>query len=383
MSRANKISFYAVAKGRRPGVYLSWEECEAQTVGFGGARYKKFLNAADAEAYVAQFNASTSSSSSTSTAANAPATSVTPVLPPVPPSPRKNKIYTRPEFTSGPASAHASTSNGSGRANLEQQKIQDETGWMVVYSDGACKGNGKAESFAGIGVWWGRDDPRNLAERCPGSQTNNRAELIAIVRALETAPQTKQPMVIKTDSQYSMNCLQSWMPKWLANGFFSSTGQPVKNEGVIRYISALLDQRALAGQKVTFQYVRGHVGEEGNEGADRLANVGATMPEAPERDWEALREHLEKQRPQRGTPLAAIPQAVLPSIDADADVVREPALQTVQKSPLQSAPMHDPRLAEAPPSNNTDVSMSREELDAYAACLLSPEELAEEMLWEE
>jgi len=67
----------------------------------------------------------------------------------------------------------------------------------VVYTDGACSRNGQFGSVAGIGVWWGVDDPRyvlspklilsiyaclsdgsNLSERCPGRQTNNRAELI-------------------------------------------------------------------------------------------------------------------------------------------------------------------------------------------------------------
>ena len=37
----------------------------------------------------------------------------------------------------------------------------DESEWDVVYSDGACKGNGKVGSVAGIGVWWGPDDPRS------------------------------------------------------------------------------------------------------------------------------------------------------------------------------------------------------------------------------
>lgn len=38
--------------------------------------------------------------------------------------------------------------------------VEDESGWDVVYSDGACKGNGKTGSVAGVGVWWGHDDPR-------------------------------------------------------------------------------------------------------------------------------------------------------------------------------------------------------------------------------
>ena len=39
--------------------------------------------------------------------------------------------------------------------------VVDESIWDVVYSDGACKGNGQPGSMAGIGVWWGRDDPRS------------------------------------------------------------------------------------------------------------------------------------------------------------------------------------------------------------------------------
>jgi ribonuclease HI len=38
--------------------------------------------------------------------------------------------------------------------------VQDESGWDVVYSDGACKGNGQARATAGVGVWWGENDPR-------------------------------------------------------------------------------------------------------------------------------------------------------------------------------------------------------------------------------
>lgn len=36
----------------------------------------------------------------------------------------------------------------------------EEEGWDVVYSDGACKGNGQPGSIAGVGVWWGHNDPR-------------------------------------------------------------------------------------------------------------------------------------------------------------------------------------------------------------------------------
>jgi len=184
----------------------------------------------------------------------------------------------------------------------------DEVGYDVVYSDGSCRGNGKVGSVAGIGVWWGRNDPRNLAERCPGAQTNNRAELIAIVRVLETTPKSKVPLMIKTDSQYSINCFRQWMPKWSRNGFRTADGQPVKNQPVIRYLSALLDVRARVGQKVELKYVKGHVGIEGNEGADMLANRGAVMPEEPERDWEALQDALYDVEPSTAAPAAELTQ---------------------------------------------------------------------------
>ena len=43
---------------------------------------------------------------------------------------------------------------------------------------------------------------------------------------------------------------REWMPKWIRNNFKTSTGEPVKNAPLIRYLSALLDQRAREGQKV-------------------------------------------------------------------------------------------------------------------------------------
>ncbi|KAF9806641.1 hypothetical protein IEO21_08622 [Rhodonia placenta] len=366
MPKASKLAFYAVAKGKQTGVYSTWDECEAQTIGFAGARYKKFNNAADAEAYVAQFvpglTANINASSTSAAASAAPALSVT----------------------------------NDGRWKRATETLDDESGWDVVYSDGACKGNGKLVSIAGIGVWWGRNDSRNLAERCPGVQTNNRAELIAIVRVLETAPKTKRPLLIKTDSQYSINCFQSWMPKWLQKGFVTLKGKPIKNEALIRYLSALLDERARGGQRVSFQYVRGHVGEEGNEGADYLANVGATHPELPERDWEELRQRIEEARDASSTPVtlkitqkgvemspaeskttsAGKSEFTPQGVDASGPKIK--AASQPKSSPVASTSALETATRS---SIVSETVMFDEELQEYADCLLSPEELEEEFLW--
>ncbi|KAF9532113.1 ribonuclease H-like domain-containing protein, partial [Crepidotus variabilis] len=170
----------------------------------------------------------------------------------------------------------------------------DESKYEVVYSDGACKGNGKADPVAGIGVWWGHDDHRNLGERCPGEQTNNRAELIAILRVLEETPISKRPLLIKTDSKYSIDCLQNWFGKWSSTGWKNSSGQPVKNRGVIECIDKMIKIRNWKGQAVDLVYVKGHSGHVGNDGADFMANIGTTKSPLPDRDWEALLQKLTK-----------------------------------------------------------------------------------------
>jgi ribonuclease HI len=87
---------------------------------------------------------------------------------------------------------------------------------------------------------------------------------------------------------------QTWIHNWREKDWKTATGKDVKNEGIIRCISKCLDIRAKSGQKVRLQYVRGHSGEVGNEGADRLANDGAFMSPTPELDWKLLEDHLEE-----------------------------------------------------------------------------------------
>ncbi|KIJ66417.1 hypothetical protein HYDPIDRAFT_52433, partial [Hydnomerulius pinastri MD-312] len=261
MPKASKPGYYAVRKGREPGIYSSWL---AQTKGFAGAMYKKLASKAEAKAFMT--GNSSASAASTSKTVNAPRVAST-------------------------STARVSDSEVVAKAiEVVRAVNEDEKDCDIVYCDGACKGNGQAGSVAGVGVWWGHGDPRNIAERCPGDQTNNRAELIAIVRILETTPPLTRKLLIKTDSKYSIQCVSSWIFKWMGNGFLASDGKPVKNRALIKYLAALLHARRTTSQKVEFKHVRGHVGIEGNEAADQLANLGVTKPLVPERDWERLEE---------------------------------------------------------------------------------------------
>jgi ribonuclease HI len=150
------------------------DECEAQVKGFHGAKYKKFYQQDEAEAFasLAAHSSPTKQPSSTtkvspsrcSTDKNPykrpePVSNDLPIIPsvvPTTPSKQPDKAKGKP-----PLPTISSPSNDTKwRQRESSPNVEDESTWDVAYSDGACKGNGQPGSVAGIGVWWGRDDPR-------------------------------------------------------------------------------------------------------------------------------------------------------------------------------------------------------------------------------
>ncbi|KAB5582763.1 ribonuclease H-like domain-containing protein [Coniochaeta sp. 2T2.1] len=146
---------------------------------------------------------------------------------------------------------------------------------LHIYTDGACKGNGKTNSRGGVGVFFGHNDERNIAEKLQGEpQTNQRAELSAILRALEVAP-LDTPVIIVTDSSYSINCLTKWRKGFERNGWNTSKGEPVKNVDLIKGVIACIEARKARGTRTEFEWCKGHANHPGNVAADSLAVKGA------------------------------------------------------------------------------------------------------------
>jgi ribonuclease HI len=159
----------------------------------------------------------------------------------------------------------------------EEEEVAADDGIMRIYTDGSSLANGKVGSRAGVGVWFGDGDRRNIAERLPGEpQTNQRAELQAIFRALEVAP-VEQPVQIFTDSQYSINCVTQWAASWSRKGWKTAAGEEVKNQDIIRKVLARIEERKKTGAATFFQWVKGHAMNRGNTAADALAVRGARM----------------------------------------------------------------------------------------------------------
>jgi len=104
--------------------------------------------------------------------------------------------------------------------------------------------------------------------RVDGEQTNNRAELTAILRALSDI--TNSINCVYSDSQYSINCVTKWHINWQQNGWLTSKKQPVKNVDLIKSIILSLDE-----SPVNLSYIPAHSGYKFNERADQLAKVTA------------------------------------------------------------------------------------------------------------
>lgn len=144
-----------------------------------------------------------------------------------------------------------------------------------IYTDGACSRNGKPGAAAGIGLYYGPYNRMNLSEPLPGSiQTNQRAELAAILRAYMSIVKMKNGMRYKiyTDSAYAIDCVTKWYKTWRNNGWRNSNGCAVSNRDLIEKILDLKEATICAS--VSLEKVEAHGSNEGNNMADKLAREG-------------------------------------------------------------------------------------------------------------
>jgi ribonuclease HI len=143
----------------------------------------------------------------------------------------------------------------------------DETPEVQLFTDGACSGN------PGPGGWAfilrhpasGKEIESSGGEE---KTTNNRMEMMAVIRGLETLKRPTRVEII-SDSIYVGKGFSEWMPKWKRNGWRRREGgqlKPIKNEELWRQMDELLSKH-----QVRFTHVRGHQGHVENERCDVLA----------------------------------------------------------------------------------------------------------------
>lgn len=136
---------------------------------------------------------------------------------------------------------------------------------VQIYTDGACKGN---PGPGGWGVLLRYQDKEKTLHGGEALTTNNRMELMAAIKALESL---KRPCEVDlyTDSQYLRQGMMTWMAGWKLKNWKNSKKEPVKNADLWQK----LDNLATLHQ-ITWHWVKGHSGHIENDRVDALANLG-------------------------------------------------------------------------------------------------------------
>lgn len=141
---------------------------------------------------------------------------------------------------------------------------------LHVFTDGACTNNGKRNANAAWGALLVSDDGYIVLDRHSGAipllepQTNQRAELTALLRGLEIAEsQLRQnngitKIQIWSDSQYSINCASVWGLTWKKNGW-KKQGGPIQHLDLVRI---LVEKTMALGFSIEYKWLKGHKGGE-------------------------------------------------------------------------------------------------------------------------
>jgi ribonuclease HI len=134
---------------------------------------------------------------------------------------------------------------------------------VEIYTDGACRGNPGPGGWAALLSIDGREKELAGAEALT---TNNRMELTAVIRALESL---RRPVTARvfTDSQYVRRGITEWVAGWKARGWLTADRKAVKNQDLWQRLEELA-----AAHRIEWHWVPGHAGVPGNERVDRLAN---------------------------------------------------------------------------------------------------------------
>lgn len=144
---------------------------------------------------------------------------------------------------------------------------------LIIYTDGSCLGNGRAENCGGYAFIILNEDEEIISKvsKQELNTTNNRMEMKAIINGISEAINclNSNDFIIEvyTDSAYIHNCrTQRWYKSWKNNGWKNSKKEPVKNKDLWEILSFFFEDK-----RFIFNKVKGHAGNKFNELVDTMA----------------------------------------------------------------------------------------------------------------
>lgn len=139
---------------------------------------------------------------------------------------------------------------------------------VSMYTDGSCLGNPGPGGYGAVLVYG--ENRKELAQGYSDT-TNNRMELLAVIKGLETLTRPCE-VQLWTDSKYVQQAItKGWLKNWQRNGWKTAAKKPVKNQDLWRLLMPQLEKH-----QVDFRWVKGHSGHPGNERCDELARGAAS-----------------------------------------------------------------------------------------------------------
>ncbi len=213
--------FYAVKRGRKPGIYFNWPDAKAEVDGFQGAVYKGFVNLEDAEEWL-----------------------------------------------------NSATFNTAKTKNSQSSPIDSNTDEVIIYTDGGSLGNPGPGGYGAVILY------NNKKKEISGGfriTTNNRMELMGVIAALRELDQKDKPVKIYSDSSYVVNGInKGWAKSWEKNNWIKSNKEPAINPDLWSELLNLIKPL-----NVSFVWVKGHSGNPLNERCDELAKASASKNNLP------------------------------------------------------------------------------------------------------
>lgn len=140
--------------------------------------------------------------------------------------------------------------------------INPKNKWVEIFVDGACRGN---PGPGGYGIILRYQGKTKEISGCHPRTTNNRMELTAVIKALESL---RRPSKVKvfTDSNYVVKGMTEWLPGWIQRGWKNSQNKTVINRDLWEKLASLSKRHA-----IEWVWIRGHSGHRENERCDKLA----------------------------------------------------------------------------------------------------------------
>lgn len=234
------MTFYAVANGRTIGIFLNWNDCNNSVKRYKNALYKKFDTKEEADNFI-----------------------------------KANKINIDDINNKIQNQNHNNVIMNSKDDNIVFNPD------YYVYTDGACSNNGRDNALAGIGIFFGINDNRNISKKIEGKQTNNTAELTAIVETyhiIENDILNGKKIAIVSDSEYAIKCVSSYGEKCYKKGW----NVDIPNKELVKTAYEMYKDKL----NVQFIHIKAHthntdIHSFGNDNADKLANIAIGLESCP------------------------------------------------------------------------------------------------------